>query len=380
MARNWDIFCSVIDNFGDIGVCWRLARQISSGSGQSVRLWVDDLASFHRLCRDVDPARISQFIGAIEVRRWSEPFQRVEPADIVIEGFGVRLPDVYLEAMAARRPQPAWINLEYLSAESWVDDCHGLPSPHPRLPLVKHFYFPGYTPATGGLLMESGVARTRAAFQDDPSAVAAFWNSLGLEPAIGEALRVSLFCYENAALPALVEAWSSDVRPVVCVVSESTVLTKLSHIVDQRIEPGMCIKRRGLSIAAIPFLELDQYDRLLWACDVNFVRGEDSFMRAQLAARPLIWQAYPQQDSAHLNKISAFLERYAVGLEPAAGTVYCTFSLAWNRDSADVGRHWAALCSQRNAIAIHAQEWAAQLASGDSLAVKLARFGEDRLK
>ena len=50
VRRTWDIFCSVVDNFGDIGVCWRLARRLSAGLGQQVRLWVDDLAA-DRWCR-----------------------------------------------------------------------------------------------------------------------------------------------------------------------------------------------------------------------------------------------------------------------------------------------------------------------------------------
>ncbi|MBY0444112.1 MAG: elongation factor P maturation arginine rhamnosyltransferase EarP, partial [Burkholderiales bacterium] len=37
----WDIFCRVIDNYGDIGVCWRLARQLSFEHGFAVRLMVD---------------------------------------------------------------------------------------------------------------------------------------------------------------------------------------------------------------------------------------------------------------------------------------------------------------------------------------------------
>jgi uncharacterized repeat protein (TIGR03837 family) len=155
MTRTWDIFCSVVDNYGDIGVCWRLARQLSTELGQSVRLWVDDLASFHRICSRVDSALEIQRVGAVEVRHWVSPMPSVSPADIVIEGFGVRLPDEYIAAMAARRPRPVWINLEHLSAEPWVDGCHGLPSPHPGLPLVKHFFFPGFTAATGGLLIDT---------------------------------------------------------------------------------------------------------------------------------------------------------------------------------------------------------------------------------
>ena len=380
MARTWDIFCSVVDNFGDIGVCWRLARQLSSELGQSVRLWVDDLASFHRLCRGVDSARASQRVGGVEIRHWSVPFPRIEPADIVIEGFGVRLPDACIEAMAARQPQPVWINLEYLSAESWVEGCHGLPSPQPGLPLVKHFFFPGFTSATGGLLMESGLAQARDAFQSDPAARAAFRRSLGLAPPDGAALWVSLFCYDNTALPALVEAWVADALPVVCIVPASKVLAQLTHITGQTIAAGTGIELGSLSIQAIPFLELDHYDRLLWACDVNFVRGEDSFVRAQLAARPLVWQAYPQEEGAHLRKTSAFLERYARALGSDVGPVYCALTEAWNREAADVGRGWTALRSHRQALADHARGWAGQLADGGNLAIRLAEFCENRLK
>ena len=46
MRLAWDIFCTVIDNYGDIGICWRLARQLRVDDGQRVRLWVDDLTSF----------------------------------------------------------------------------------------------------------------------------------------------------------------------------------------------------------------------------------------------------------------------------------------------------------------------------------------------
>lgn len=341
---------------------------------------MNDLASFYRLCRRVDPARALQIIDGVEVRHWCVPFPQVAPADIVIEGFGARLPDAYVEAMAARSPHPVWINLEYLSAESWVDGCHGLPSPHPGLPLVKHFFFPGFTSATGGVLTEGGLAQTRDAFQSDSAAMSAFWRTLGLASSDSGALRVSLFCYGNAALPALIEAWSSDRLPVVCIVPEGAALTQLSQIAGQRIEPGSRIERGGLSITAIPFLELDPYDRLLWACDVNFVRGEDSFVRAQLAARALVWQAYPQDESAHLSKSSAFLARYASALGPAAGTVYCAFAEAWNRESTDAGKCWAALRCHREALAVHARNWAGTLAVSGSLAIKLVEFCEDRLK
>jgi len=380
MTLTWDIFCSVIDYFGDIGVCWRLARQLSAELQQSVRLWVDDLPGFQRMCRAVDPRQALQRVEGVEVRHWTKPFPRVEPADIAIEGFGVRLPDTYVEAMAARSPHPVWINLEYLSAESWVEGCHKLPSPHPRLPLVKYFFFPGFTRATGGLLIESGLAQRRDAFQSDPAAVDAFWRALDLAPLEREALSVSLFCYDNAALASLVDAWSRDTRPVVCIVPDGPALAQLALILRQSIAPGSRIGRGNLTVRAIPFLELDQYDRLLWACDLNFVRGEDSFVRAQLAGRPLMWQAYRQEDGAHLRKVSAFVARYASGLPEDARLALDAIMQAWNCESADAGRYWPALRGYSGIFSAHARQWAGRLAAGSNLAAELAKFCQDLLK
>lgn len=380
MTRTWDIFCSVVDNYGDIGVCWRLARQLSSELKQSVRLWVDDLASFHRLCRGIDPAKASQFVGSVEIRHWRAPFAAVAPADVVIEGFGVRLPEEYVDAMAARRPQAVWINLEYLSAESWVEGCHGLPSPQPDGPLVKHFFFPGFTPATGGLIVEKGLAEARDTFQGDCAAIAAFRRSLGLVLPEGDALWISLFCYENAALPALAKAWASGPLPIVCIAMGDAAPAQLSRIVGRSITPGSCVKFGGLSVQTIPFVELDQYDRLLWACDVNFVRGEDSFVRAQLAARPLVWQAYRQEKCAHLPKAAAFVERYTGALSPDVRAPYGALMDAWNCESVQAGECWSALEPHHGSLAAHARRWAGELARGGNLAIRLAEFCEDRLE
>lgn len=377
MTRTWDIFCSVVDNYGDIGICWRLARQLSSELGQPLRLWVDDLASFQRICRDVDPALEIQQVNGVEVWHWGEAFEAVQPADIVIEGFGVRLPEKYLAAMAVRTPRPVWINLEHLSAEPWVEGCHGLPSPHPALPLVKHFFFPGFTAATGGLLIERNLAQARDAFQSDAAATAGFWHELGVASG---ALHVSLFCYDNAALPALVAEWSAGEQPLVCVVPAGRALDQLSAIAGRGIAPGSRTVRGKLTIAAIPFLDIDQYDRLLWACDVNFVRGEDSFVRAQWAARPMIWQAYVQDGEAHIAKQSAFIDRYVEGLHSGTAAIVRAVNTAWNRQSPEIGQSWRSLAAGRKAISAHAQAWARRLAGGGNLAIQLAEFCRNQLE
>jgi uncharacterized repeat protein (TIGR03837 family) len=378
--RNWDIFCSVVDNYGDIGVCWRLARQLSCELQQCVRLWVDDLASFRRLCASVNPALESQRIDGVEVRHWRSALPPVAPADVVVEGFGVRVPDSYIAAMAECTPRPVWINLEHLSAEAWVEGCHGLPSPHPHLPLVKYFFFPGFTAATGGLLIERGFAHTRDVFQADVEARDRFWQALGVAPTADAGPRISLFSYENAALSALIAVWSAGREPVTCIVPEGRALTQLAGIVRKSLEPGSRLVQGRLTIHAVPFLDLDQYDRLLWACDINFVRGEDSFVRAQLAARPQVWQAYVQNDDAHLAKLAAFLDRYTDGLDAGTAAVVRSLHEAWNRQTPDVAQCWEALVTRRTAARAHARIWSDQLASGGNLAIKLAEFCRDRLE
>src|SRR3954470_15633956 len=205
-----DIFCAVIDNFGDIGVCWRLARQLASEHGWQVRVFVDDLHAFQRLCPSLALDRARQTVDGIVVEHWHTPAHAgdtLEIADVVIEAFACELPPVYVAAMAQRERAPVWINLEYLSAEDWVADFHLRPSPHPRYPLVKTFFFPGLGPGTGGVLKENHLEAARAAFEASPAARDAWWRkTVGRAPPVG-ATVVSLFAYENPAVDSLLEQW-----------------------------------------------------------------------------------------------------------------------------------------------------------------------------
>jgi uncharacterized repeat protein (TIGR03837 family) len=139
--RRWDLFCRVVDNFGDAGVCWRLARDLAA-RGARVRLVIDDASPLAWMAPAGAPG--------VEVLPWPGP---AEPAEVVIEAFGCDPPPDFVAAMARRQPAPVWINLEYLSAEAYVERSHGLPSPQLN-GLTKWFYYPGFTPRTGGLLRE----------------------------------------------------------------------------------------------------------------------------------------------------------------------------------------------------------------------------------
>lgn len=376
----WDIFCTVIDNFGDIGVTWRLARQLAKEHHVQVRLWVDDLAAFQRIRPEIDPALDTQRLSNVEVRRWTDPLPEVEPGDVVIEALACDLPDAFIDRMAQRVPQSVWLNLEYLTAEAWADGVHGLPSPHPRLPLTKHFFMPGYTAKTGGLTREAGILDARDAFQGNAAAQSAFWQSLGLPPRQPGELRLTLFGYENAAIPSLLSDLADAGRPMCLLVPQGKAVPQVAawlglealHIGDAQIQDQ-------LTVHVLPMLDQDSYDRLLWACDLNFVRGEDSFLRAQFAARPLVWQAYRQEDRAHFAKLDAFLDLYCATMPLPLAEITRALWHAWNEE-AEVSSLWPAYLARLDELQQHAKTWCAHLAQEPDLAAKLMIFCEKTLE
>ncbi|TFZ08660.1 elongation factor P maturation arginine rhamnosyltransferase EarP [Ramlibacter humi] len=305
----WDIFCKVIDNHGDIGVCWRLASQLGT-LGHQVRLYVDDASALAWMAPQGHPQ--------VAVHAWAQARDAL-PGDAVIEAFGCELDEPVQAAIAARTRatghQPAWINLEYLSAEPWVDRCHGLPSPvmaGPALGLAKRFFYPGFTAATGGLLREPDLAARQAAFDR-----ASWLRAHGVDWQ-GERL-ISLFCYEPPGLPAWLAQLASAAEPVRLLVTAGRAAQAVRAAL-----PSLPAASR-LAIDWLPLMPQPGYDHLLWACDANFVRGEDSFVRALWAGRPFVWNPYPQADGVHLAKLDAFLD----WLQAPAGLR--EFHHAWNQ-------------------------------------------------
>lgn len=379
----WEIFCQVVDNFGDIGVCWRLARDLARNHARSVRLWVDDWAPFARLCpaaEGADAARSFVHQG-VEVRRWTTPFAAAEPADVVIEAFACEIPEAHLQAMAARAAKPAWINLEYLSAEDWVGDYHAMASPHPRLPLVKHFFFPGFDARTGGLLREPELPSQRDAFRSEPGGRQQWLAGHGVSALPADALLLSLFAYEQPELPALMQVWRDGVRPVVALVPEGRVLGDVARALGRdHLAAGDQIQHGRLQVVVLPFTDQPGYDRLLWACDLNFVRGEDSFVRAQWAGVPFVWQIYPQheQGGAHRDKLEAFMARYTASLQPEAAQALRGFWLAWNEERG-LADAWPAFSAALPALSAHAGRWCDELSAQADLATGLTKFCFDIL-
>ena len=369
------IFCKVVDNFGDIGICWRLSRQLAREHGVAVTLWVDDLRSFHRICPQLDIAASSQQVEGVTVRHWADQdgvFTPADVADIVIEFFAVDIPPGYIEAMARCEPRPVWFNLEGLTAEEWVEGCHRLPSMHPRLPLTKHFFFPGFTAKTGGLLREADLSEARGAFGPEESA--AFLASLGLLDAEQAALKVSLFCYQHAPVSALLDAWRDGAVPVACLVPEGIATSAVEAFLGGPAVAGSVRTQGALTVRVLPFVPQPDYDRLLWACDFNFVRGEDSFVRAQWANKPFVWHIYPQDENLHHKKLRAFLGLYCPDIASLA-----EFSLRWNgarndNENASLAELWTALQGDMALSACRSVLWEERMLENGDLAANLLTF------
>ena len=309
-ALYWDVFCRVVDNYGDVGVCWRLARDLAA-RGQRVRLWLDDRSVLAWMAPTGAPG--------VEVCDWSEPLRDGEPGDVVIEAFGCSLPEAWLRRMAARQPTPVWINLEYLSAEPYVERSHGLRSPQfagPAAGLDKWFFYPGFTPRTGGLIREPHLLDDQTRFDRT-----AWLAGHGIVAAPGERI-VSLFCYDNPALPDVLAGLSQT--PCAVLAAPGAAADRLKTLLGPEMRLG------ALRAQVLPLLTQTDFDRLLWASDLNFVRGEDSFVRAQWAGRPFVWQIYPQHDLAHAVKLDAFLDLFLASASPELATETRAFWRAWN--------------------------------------------------
>lgn len=294
----WELFCRVIDNHGDLGVCWRLARQLGA-RGDAVRLWVDDASALAWMA--------PQGAAGVSVHPFDEASGQ-DLGDVVVEAFGCDPPAAVRRAMAHRRPAPVWIDLEYLSAEPYVERSHGLPSPQAD-GLTRWFFFPGFTPRTGGLLRDDAAPGLHDA--------RAWLQRQGLGPRPGERVA-SLFCYPHARLADWIAPLAAEPTLLLCA-------------------PGAATEQlRGLALPdtlrpiALPWLPQADYDRLLQACDLNMVRGEDSFAQAQHAGAPLLWHIYPQHDGAHAAKLDAWLDLLLADADPAMATDVRHCQRAWN--------------------------------------------------
>jgi uncharacterized repeat protein (TIGR03837 family) len=352
----WDIFCQIVDNYGDAGISWRLARSLSSLHGQDVRIFCDDLPTLNLLASGVD----SSIKDRIELLPWEASHGNarhpVKTPDVVIEAFGCELPERYLAGLFIAAVKPIIINLEYLSAEPWINEFHGKASPQSH-GIPKYFFFPGFQAEVGGLILDPIPPTSDSSAKQIPLILHKAWSSV--RP---DAKRISVFCYPGAPL----QKWLEDLGTI-----EENFDIVLTHghaeLLNLTIRKSIALPS-NIQLISIPFVSQDEYDWLLAQCDFNIVRGEDSFIRAQLAGKPFIWHIYPQVDGVHKTKLAAFLDLY---LDTASQNLKLATiaAMTWAMPS-----EWIDSLEQWNS---HAQAWRSQLLEKQAdggLPARLLRF------
>lgn len=355
--RQIDILCRVIDNYGDAGVVLRLARdlrRVCLARGQAspvLRLFVDRPDILDRLAPGIvpDPAHGPATPGlswlpdcsvvtmgpAQESGSLAAAWDGI-PAPLVIQAFDAALFAPYRQALESRAataqaaglpvPRHLLLNLEYLSAEDWTAEYHRLPSLSGLAGVDKFFFLPGFIPGTGGLLWgdqppapttPAGVTRLRQAFLAQAGLAAC------QVPADADRRWwLSLFSYEHDYTPLVqtLAGWQQstpEFQPLVLVAAGRGA----AGFLDPWEQAG-----RPFPVLRLPFLAQDSYDRLVPACDLNIVRGEESLARAVLAGVPFLWHAYLQDEAWQLVKVQALLDRLSPWLPtPHVRTISQTF-------------------------------------------------------
>ncbi len=380
----WDIFCTVVDNFGDIGVTWRFVKELSL-QGKKIRLFLDRTDVLNRFESVIKPDIDRQEFGeSVTVIKWSDntDFGNVGETEAVVEMFACHIPDRYVSQM---NDNCLWINVEYLTAEDWIEDCHGLMSLDRGR--RKYFFFPGFTEKTGGVNFEHFQITEQYSHSDFTDMLFDCVNRLKKREK-KNLLIFSVFTYANNVMADIICRYNfgNSIDPVFIMpegllldymLSNSSDCLKPIDDKNGNSEIKLFESTSGSTVAVIPMVSQDDYDEILRRCDMNFVRGEDSFIRAQMASKPFIWNIYPQDEQYHLVKLDAFTDKYTSRYPDELKMAYCEFSREFNNeDLTNLQQHFQQIISGLSTIDQHIKEWRNSLIRMGSLTDNIIKFAE----
>ncbi|PSJ81449.1 elongation factor P maturation arginine rhamnosyltransferase EarP [Neisseria iguanae] len=373
------LFCNIIDNFGDIGVSWRLAQALYHELDWTVHLWVDDLPALRAICPDLPPLPCVH--QNIDIHEWTAQSANdataLPPPQILIETFACRLPQNVLDII--QQHHPLWLNWEYLSAEESNERLHLMPSVQAN-GLQKFFWFMGFSEKSGGLLREADFDK-RIKF--DPMS---FRRRCVLPPKT--TTEWLLFGYCSPIWAKWLDMWQQYGEPITLLLAGNQIIDSLKAA---QVIPETALQHAGgtfqtacVTLVKIPFVAQQDFDRLLQLSDGLMVRGEDSFVRAQLAAKLFFWHIYPQNEMAHLEKLHAFWQKTAPFYPPHVMVAHQSLSDELN------GAHelsaeqrlnaWQTLMEHRQQWQQSVADWQDFLFSQSSAIEKLAKFVSNTLK
>lgn len=312
-----DIFCTVIDNFGDIGVVYRLATALHRHYHHAqIRVYVDDLTTFSKINPLVNPDSAVQSIDDITYMHTKcvspETYALDKPAKLLIEAFGCLIPDFIMKR--AYHESDLLINLEYLSAENWVDGYHMMESLLPEGSLKKYFFMPGFSPGTGGVILNSNTPLPHELHAPDRFTCLnnilvkydyrfspEFCGTIGL-----------LFTYTRnmSALISCIVNDYAETSFVILVFGQKSRVSVMHYFSESGVFDinNSVTVYKNLTFIFMENIPQGEFDRLLYFTDFNIVRGEDSLVRAILSGNPFVWNAYIQDNKYQKVKVEALCE------------------------------------------------------------------------
>ena len=292
------VLCKVVDNFGDIGVDWRLAKKLKNINPENtINLICDNLLSFKKICDRVDEKLPFQKLEGINLYDWKAfdfcygEFSGLKNSrlQVILECFQCGRPD-WMEKILfddELNHTVQIIMIDYLSAEDYAESFHKLQSLTRRGRVKKINFMPGFTAKTGGLIIDEGWEKLPE--RKAEGNILFFTYARNWQPVV-KAIRGAeacsgkkILCAAGAGQESFVEAWKNYAA------AENDFL-------EERL-------------IVLPFMNQTDWDDMMKKSSFLFIRGEETLSRACLSGIPFIWHAYPQSDEYQLVKVNALLSR-----------------------------------------------------------------------
>ena len=340
-----DIFCEIIDNFGDIGVVYRISKELKK-IFQNVRIRIvlnrlEEFKAINKKVKDTDYQEIDGLICVTE-KYVKENIETFGVSDVFIEAFGCNVPEEYVKQ--AKENSKLWINLEYLSGEKWIEDFHLCESLIDSKTLKKIFFMPGFSEKSGGVIIDSGfLERMKYGKENRDEVFKKYFKDFDLK----DKFIGTVFSYEKNFENLLETLKNYEKETVLLLMGEKTQKS-FSEILKKNLteDYGNIVKYGKITMIYSDFFSQEEYEEIISASDFNFTRGEDSFVRGIVLGKPFMWHIYLQEEKAHMDKIKAFTERFKESVAVSEGEKeiiesYCNLLESYNdrdRNSLEKGK------------------------------------------
>lgn len=366
------VLCRVVDNFGDIGVAYRLVKSLvelgrkSEEDKAKINLVVDDMEAFSKINNRINPSLSFQEMDGMCIYAWNDYdfcYRQFSGGNnvhlqVILELFQCGRPD-WMEKILFDEDLNHTVNIimiDYLTAEDYAETFHCLESLTRRKKVQKVNFMPGFTEKTGGLILGKEFERKTSGDK--------------------KCEKILFFCYDR-----IDNGWLPVVRAVNSLKNETELLVAQGKGMISFMEAASQIKEkeRHFVLKQLSFMNQEEWDELMISCSFLFIRGEESLSRACLMGIPFVWHAYPQSDEYQLVKVNALLERMRRHFKPddfeAVRKVWIDFNAPREKvDNAAFEEDVRNLLVKKDELSYGFEDFAKDLRKNGDLAYNLMTF------